>query len=236
MDNFSIVSNIAIINGDKGPYDGKVNNASVKYGRNSVANHYSFLNAFLNAPADKKNDFSNMNEKDLKSDVFEKKMTHNENLANSNTSNFEYKYLPGQVNPQNIDKMALLGSAYEEMGQKTEISVDEMNKQIQNSFGNQISAEAMDLNGDKKVDIGEYSATILLEDMAGKDPNKMDIKNISGTITDKSEENMLGFFNVKNKDTTKKTLTDLYNSFRLVEAQKTFIGDSNNLFKLDVTG
>lgn len=223
----TIVNNVAIFNGDKGPYDNKINNASVKYGRNAIANHFAYLRS------DNKFDFSNMNEKDLKDDTFEKKMAKNESIAQNNSSNFECKYLPGNVNYQSLDKMALIGAAFEEMGQRTEVSLDEANKQLQNSFGNNFSANALDLNGDKKIDTAEYAASILLEDMAGKNPVQLERKNITGVVNNQSELNTLRYFHNKNKEITSNLLGEIYKMFGLGDAKKEFENNTNNLLKLD---
>lgn len=224
----TIVNNIAISNGDKGPYDSKINNASVRYGRNAIANHLSHM------LSGGKSDLSNLQEKDLKSDTFEKKMAQNEAVANNNTPNFEYKYLPGNVSYENIDKMALLGAAYEEMGQRTEASVDELNKQIQVSFGPEFSAEALDLNGDKKVDVSEFAASVLLGDMAAKNPQELDRKNITGAIGSKGELNMLAYFHNKNKAVASSVLGEIHKIFGLEDAKKEFEKDPNNLVKLNI--
>lgn len=223
----TIVNNVAITNGDKGPYDNKISNPSVRYGRNAIANQFAYL------LSDNKLDFSNMNEKDLKDDTFEKKMAKNESIVQNNTPNFEYKYLPGSVDYQSLDKMALLGAAYEEIGQETEVPLDEVNKKLQNSFGNNISADALDLNGDNKIDISEYAASILLEDMAGKDPVQLDRKNITGVITNKSELNALRYLHNKNKEVTSQLLKEIYKMFGLADAKKEFESKQNNLLKLN---
>lgn len=223
----TIVNNVAITNGDKGPYDNKISNPSVRYGRNSVANQFTYFRS------ENKFDLSNMNEKNLKDDTFEKKMAKNESIANNNTPNFEYKYLPGSVDYQSLDKMALLGAAYEGMGQMTEVYLDETNNQLKSGFGNDISADAVDLNDDKKIDIAECAAALLLEDMVGKDPVQLDRKNITGVMTNQSELNLMRYLHNKNKEVTSKLLGEIYKMFGLADAKKEFESNQNNLLKLN---
>ena len=40
---YSIQNNVAYINGNKGIYDGKINDNSVRYGRNAAANNFEYL-------------------------------------------------------------------------------------------------------------------------------------------------------------------------------------------------
>lgn len=238
MNNYSVVNGITIINGNSGPYDGKINNPSVKYGRNSIAN---FFTTYKSTPFSPQKYDASLHAKELDNDKFEKAIEKMDAETVSNLpTKFEYKYMPGEINSQNIDKMALLGAAYEEMGQKTDMPLDELNQKIQvlSDDKNKISADAMDLNGDKKVDIAEYSASILLEDSLSKDPNKADATNISGKVNSQGQKAMLDYFNINNKSTTTQTpsiLKDLYTKFALADAQKAFQADPNNLTHLNIS-
>ena len=64
---------------------------------------------------------------------------------------FEYKYMPdGKFN-----RLALLGSAYEELGQHTKIDKSILNRQLSVQGLSSYSVSAMDINNDGYIDVSE---------------------------------------------------------------------------------
>ena len=137
---YSVSNNRAYINGSSGCYDNQIKNNSVRYGRNAIANQKIYLS-------------------DLGSKI-------------GTPINFELNYQPKSTKKGNVDFMALLGSAYEEMGKKVSICLKEFNDNLQNTFGtseNQVSIDALDINGDNKIDLSEYATSTLIFDMLSID-------------------------------------------------------------------
>lgn len=232
MTDFLIVNGVTVINGNKGPYDNSISNPSVKYGRNALAN---FFRTYSTKPlTEDKFEFSSAKGAD-----FDKQMAANEALAaklkeqseNMPVPDFEYQYMPQKANSTNFDKMALMAAAYEELGQNTEIPLEELNNKVQSAFGDKVSADALDLDGDKKVDIAEYSTGILLEDILSKDSSN---PNITGVINKKGQLKALSSLTSENQTRTNNALKTMHKIFELNTAKKEFESDSNNLLKLDI--
>lgn len=157
---FEVRNNEAYITGDKGAND-NLSNSSIKYGRNSVNNRSEYLDKIKSAQLNLPN---LSNAKYLQDDEF-KKRTDDALVALDKENKlpplkFVMKYLPQNVDYKNLDKMALLGAAFEEMGKKLSIGVDELSAKLQLAFGKNINAKAVDINNDGKIDIGEYATTI----------------------------------------------------------------------------
>lgn len=235
---FSVVNNVAMITGDKGPYDNKVNNPSVKYGRNAMANMTSYVKEFSKPLPGIKFDFANA--KQMDNDTFANKAQDAENQAKTLNDavksmpplKFEYKYMPGQVDGKNIDKNALLGTAFEEMG-KTSMPVSEMNEKVQKGLGSKVDASPMDLNHDNNIDVGEYSSSILLEDMASKDGD-LKQENITGSINNKGENSLAQLFTAEQKEKTSQILSGIYKDYALDAAQQDFEKEPNNTQALNL--
>lgn len=250
---YTVNNNTAYINGVNGKYDNIVNNPSVRYGRNAVNNHIDYLKKYtfepiecdrfeITTPPKIKNhkimDYSEY-EKFIKG--VEENLTKVQNFIdkiskNANKMppiNFKLQYMPNSI-PAQVDSSALMGASYEEMGQKFFEYVDEMNKKLNpNNEENGISADAMDLNHDNKIDIGEYAASILLSDALSTDSEDLNIKNINGIITNKGENKLLAYGMPQNKDIAYKTYLSLYQTYNLDNAAMNFISDSNNFVNLD---
>ena len=231
---YSVV-NSAVINGDKGAYDGKVNNSSVRYGRNAVSNFASYVDGYVKPLPGQKNDLSNL--KGLDKDTFDKKMKeldaeHDATMAQLNSMpplKFEHQYMPKPESPEKIDKMALLGAAFEEMGKKISMPVEQLTKKLQAAFGDKASAKAFDINGDNQIDIGEYATTILLEDMMSKDVKTIDTKNITGTVNNDGQNNLAAYINLQNSASTSAVVSSISKAFDLGSAKNLFTVKPNNL-------
>lgn len=205
---FSVVSNTALINGSKGIYDGKISNESVKYGRNAVDNHNKYL-------------------VQLQEDLFSPNIGDDD--FEFTPINFEMRYQPETTKKGSIDLMALMGSAYEEMGKKFSLSVKSLSELLQKAFGDGVSAEALDVNKDKQVDLAEYASSILLFDMLSTDSENLDVSNINGVITNQGEIAALPYVSVRNLNVATEVFKSIYQHYDLQLAQKEFLANDNNL-------
>jgi len=211
---YSVSNNVAYIDGQNGIYDGVIKNSSVKYGRNAADNHVEYLN-------DAKRPNLKEVHKSSKGD-FQKKS--DEWLDNLPPLKFEYRYMP---NSRKVDTQALMGAAYEEMGKNTEIKTEELSAKLQEAFGDNASAKAVDLNKDGNIDLGEYSASVLLADIMSK---KSPILNgANGVITDEGQNKTLPYASKRNYGVAYKTYNAIYQQYDLKSAQEEFLKDKNNL-------
>ncbi|MDR1168862.1 MAG: hypothetical protein LBK53_08270 [Heliobacteriaceae bacterium] len=233
---YSIQNNVAQINGTNGIYDGKITNPSVRYGRNSADSYFEYCKALSGKPVPKETADFLKNYDPKTANVLKQKMfeVYAEQLADDNLPplDFEYRYMPSQ----NIDKMALLGAAFEEMGKKVSVSVQEMTDKLKQGFAgltsDVISANSLDINKDGNIDIAEYSTTILASDMLSKNSAELDAKNITGTINKTGLYSVAAYANEKNAVNANGNLTDIYNAYNLGETQKEFLSDAGNILDI----
>ncbi len=220
---FEVSGNVAKIDGKQGKYDNKVTNPSVKYGRNAVENYYTYLEKPI--IADTMNpapilDFGfapNAAEKNAeKLDKFLKE--NDEYLKALPPLEFEYRYMPKMPKGQ-IDKQAVLGAAYEEMGGVKEVEV----KKLDSGFApdETFTSAALDINKDGKIDIAEYGTSILAADMLSKS-DVPDTANIDGTINKKGFDAVLAYTQKSNAAAAAKLYSNIYNTYNLGEAKKEF--------------
>lgn len=212
---YSVVNNIAQINGEQGIYDGKIADKSSRYGRNAINNFHIYQQRLWN-PATAP-DMSNL--ASLSDDVFDKTMDKFDAFLEEGLPPFEYEvqYMP----TKKLDKKALFAAACEEMGQVDEIRVDVLSKIMQNRLDAQLgknsirmSARAMDLNRDNKISVDEYSASILLKDSLSHG-EKYAKKNVQGSFT-KNGANALVHYNMAhNFKIANSTYQKIYDSFKL---------------------
>lgn len=198
---YSISNNRAIINGQTGIYDKKISSPEVKYGRNAASNY----------------------------------LNYSKDLAKPNNMpplEFEYRYVP----EGKYSTLSLMGNAYEELGKQTELPVKklnekfaDLNKQLSKT-GVELSAEALDLNNDGKVDIAEYATSTLATDMIDNlNANSMPtVKNVDGIITNKGEKEALKLYVKNNSQPAKQIFTSLYQTFDLNNAMNEFKSNPNN--------
>ena len=192
---YSVSSNIARIDGRQGIYDNKVQNSSVRYGRNALSNYKSYT-------------------EDLG------------NVDNMPPLKFEYRYMPNGK----LDKLALMGNAYEELGKKTEVKTEELTATFQEFGGDRFSAEAIDINKDGYIDVAEYATTTLTEDALSStkgfnvDPNKVD-----GIINNEGSNKTFALNLKSNAKIASEIYSKLYNEFGLDKAQEEFLSNDNNL-------
>lgn len=217
---FEVNNGIAKINGANGKYDERVSDPSVRYGRNAVENYYTYLeNPIVEdkmTPAPILDFGLNPNADNNNADKLNKFLKENdEYLKALPPLQYEYRYMPqGPVNTK-----ALLGAAYEEMGGKKELSVEELDYRF--APDSSFTSKALDLNNDGKVDIGEYGSSILAADMLSKSDTP-DTKSIDGTINNKGFNAVLAYTQKSNVAAATKLYSNIYNTYNLGEAQKDF--------------
>ena len=220
---YEVNNGIAKIDGNKGKYDNKVTNPSVRYGRNAVENYFTYLEKpivedsmnpapildFGMSPNATDNNAAKLNKFLKENDEYLKALPPLE---------FEYRYMP-QMQKGEIDKQAVLGAAYEELGQVKELSI----KDLDNKFApdETFTSAALDINKDGKVDVAEYSSSILAADMLSKS-NTPDINNIDGTINRQGFNALLKYTQKSNAEAAAKLYSNIYNIYNLAEAKKDF--------------
>ena len=215
---FEVNNGITKINGIKGRYDQDKDKSSFNYGRNAVDNYYGYMeNPIIQ---DSQNlppilDFGlNPNAQDNNLQKIDKYVKENdEYLKALPPLEFEYRYMP-QVNNKTgeIDKQALYGAAYEELGQVKEVEVKELDKNFVPN--NDYSTQVLDRNNDGKIDVGEYSASILAADMLSK-KGEPKLENIDGIINSKGLNAVLAYTKKSNAEAATKMYSNLYNKYNL---------------------
>lgn len=220
---YEVNNGIARIDGSKGKYDNKVTNPSVKYGRNAVENYFTYLEKPIVAdsinPAPILDLGMSPNAADNNAEKLNKFLKENdEYLKALPPLEFEYRYMP-QMQKGEIDKQAVLGAAYEELGQVKELSI----KDLDNKFApdETFTSAALDINKDGNVDIAEYSSSIIAADMLSKS-SKPDMKNIDGTINRNGFNALLKYTQKSNAEAAAKLYSNIYNTYNLGEAKKDF--------------
>ncbi len=230
---YNVVGSIAKIDGNSGIYDGKIKNSSVRYGRNAINNHIGYLNSYVPG----KVDLPNLKDlHTLPKDEFNKKMVELEESLNrlDDTINnlppldFELRYAQ---NKNGLDKLSVVGAAYEELGQRQEVTVRELSDNLKEGLGENFTAEAMDLNKDGKINLGEYSASIVLSDILSEKSDNITIKDANGIITNDGQKRMLPYGLDKNIKMASKIYQAIYDCYDLDNAQEKFLSDDNNLIK-----
>lgn len=235
---YSVQNNTAYINGNNGIYDNKIADNSVRYGRNAASNHFSYLDALKGKPSENsassdlsKNSTNLLNQHKTEANAEKVINESDEYISSMPPLDFEYRYMPEGANSKNIDKMALLGSAFEEMGKKISMPVQELTDKLKLAF-KETDARVLDINRDGQIDTAEYSTSILASDMLSKNPEQLDAQNITGVVNKTGLNTVMAYANEKNQAIANKSLTDIYNAYNLGEAQNAF--SSNPANTLDI--
>lgn len=210
------------VNGSKGPYDKKVTDQSVKYGRNAIENNFTHLEAPIinnvNNPAPILDFSTNPEAFDKNVDKLEKFIDKNDQYLNSLPPlEYEYRYMP-EVNNGQIDKKALLGAAYEEMGKIKELPLKEF--EYRYLLDDTMTAEPLDINKDGKIDIAEYGANILATDVLSK--GTTDVTKVDGTINNKGMNAIIEYTKKSNAQAAVNLYSKLYNTYGLDSALNDF--------------
>lgn len=225
---YTTIGNRAYINGNQGKYDNVVANQSVKYGRNAVDNYNQYLLEFAKQPPSLPKVSSFL---ELSDDEFFKTMAEYESQTLELTPiDYSMRYQPESVKKGNVDVMALLGAAYEEMGKNFSLGVKGLTEKLQKTLGSSnVSVQALDINKDKEIDMAEYATSILVSDMFSSDPFQVDFDNITGEVTNEGENASLALINEKNYVEASEIFSTVYKEFNLGAAQKFFKNNTNNL-------
>lgn len=211
---------VAKIDGGSGKYnENSITNPSVRYGRNSVRNFYSYLEEPIvkdNKAVPPVLDFgTDTNAADKNVEKIEKYVKENDVYFNSLPPlEYEYRYMPNINRRNEVDKDALLGAAYEELGGRKDVSVEELDKSF--ALNDDFSTKPIDLNNDGKIDVGEYGATILASDVISNDGS------INGTINRKGHITVQELTKKANAEAAAKLYSSLYNKYNLSEAVNKF--------------
>lgn len=211
---FSVISGVTQVNGTSSA-NNKVKNANVQYGRNAMSSYQLYANEAGYGTSDQ---FPTQEKPKV-------------------TQKFNMKYMPEEKpSSENLNKMALLGASFADLGNKMSMSVETLTKKAKQAFGDKASAAAFDLNNDGQIDVAENATSILLKDMADKqnpDNSKSGIiilkgTDIDGSFTNEGEKNFSAFLNSDRAAENKKIITQLYQTFKLDEAKNIFSADPNN--------
>ena len=221
---FEVNNDVTKIDGTRGKYDNNVTNPSVRYGKNAVNNYYSYLEQPL--VADKQTpapilDFSpNPEAADKNIEKLDKFVKENDEYLNALPPlEFEYRYMPNVHKKGEVDNTSVLAAAYEELGRRKEVSVEDVNRAF--AVNKDYSANPIDLNKDGKIDAAEYGTTILAADMFSKSDTP-DTSNIDGTINAKGLNKILEYTHKSNAEAAASLYTNLYNQYNLGETLKNF--------------
>lgn len=203
------------INGANGKYDGKIADASIRYGRNSVDNHVDYMEARLttdNHAVPPIFDFSTSAEAEEKNlSALEKYLDKNDEYLNALPPlEYEYRYMPVN-NIGVVDRKAVLGAALEEMGEK-EMSVQDFEEKF--ILDNELmTAEPLDINKDGKIDVAEYATNIIATDLLSK--NTTDPLTADGVVNRKGMNAILEYTKKSNSDAASKLYANIYNTYDL---------------------
>lgn len=206
------------INGSNGRYDGKITDESIKYGRNAVDNHIKAMEAPIaneNFAVPPVFDFSPTAEADNRNiKALEEYIEKNDEYLNSLPPlQYEYRYIPNFVNGK-LDKKAVLGAAFEEMGQNKELSVKEFEKRY--LINDSQTAEPLDINKDGKIDIAEYGSNIIAADILSK--GTTDPMKANGIINAQGMNAVLEYSKKSNAAAAAKLYANIYNTHKLSSA------------------
>ena len=219
---FEVNNGVAKIDGARGKYNEEnVTNPSVRYGRNSVQNFYSYLEQ----PIVKDNnatppilDFStNPDAPNNNIEKMDKYIKENDAYLNSLPPlEYECRYMPNIHKPNEVDKDALLGTAYEELGGRKEVNAKDLEESF--AINDNLSSSPLDINKDGKIDIGEYASSILAADMMSNNGS------IKGSINSSGHNAVRELTKKANAAAATQLYTSLYNKYNLGEAANNFKG------------
>ncbi len=220
---YEVNNGVVKVDGSRGKYDNKVSDPSVRYGRNAVENLYTYMEQPLvadNMTVAPILDFGvNPETAQHNIDKLDKFLKENdEYLKALPPLEYEYRYMP-QMQKGQVDKKALLGAAYEEMGKVNDLSVEDLDSRF--APDKNYTSKPLDVNNDGKVDIAEYGSSLLAADMLSKSdtPNNA---NIDGTINKRGFDAVLAYTKKSNAEAAAKLYSNIYNTYNLGDAKKDF--------------
>ena len=206
---FDVPNGVVKIDGNIGKY-GSGANSSKKYGQNSVDNYYTYIaqgidNYEVN-PLPKALDKSkNLEQIEKEYNNFIEK--NNKYLDSLPPLEYEYRYM-NTTKKGEIDKNAVLGAAYEELGHQNEVSVEAMDKFIANP---NLTAKSLDINQDGKISTSEYATSIIAADMMSK-RGELSLSKVDGTINKKGHKAVMSYAQKNKINEARKLYTNIYYS------------------------
>ncbi len=196
---------------------------SIQSGRNAIKNFRLYTESMqLKEP--KLPDVGKLSE--MSEDEFEKTMQDLDNeikYFNENTPPVDFALQYSEKTPSGIDKMSLLGAAYEELGARTSVDTEELSEQLQEQFGSQVSADAIDLDENGEIDVAEFATTILAQDSLSTDDGDISPDKINGIITNDGQNLHLAYYAKQNYKVANETYKALYDHYNLDNAKNTFL-------------
>ena len=152
----------------------------------------------------------------LSEEAQDKNLTKMEEFVNKNDAylrnlpplEYEYRYM---LPNGGVNKKALLGAAFEEMGRVNELPV----KEFENRYliSKEQTAEPLDINKDGKIDIAEYGANILAADVLSKNTN--DVSKVDGKINSRGMNAVLEYSKKSNAAAAAKLYANIYKTYDL---------------------
>lgn len=238
---YEIANNTAYIDGSKGPYSGKLKSA--KYGANAMRNYNAYIKDFqVDTTSPNPDTFTKgASVKSIRNMEKEAKKLEGEHLP---PVNFVLRYAPqmGKIKAffsrmftgAVIDKQALLGHSYEEMGKKASISVEEADAPFReeafSDINENLTSKAFDVNDDGKIDVSEMAVSTVIADVLSKDESEippelqiLDLKKADGSYTNDGENKMLAFCKEENLETASAVVKDVHSKLKLNKAQDKFL-------------
>ena len=220
---FEVNNDAVKIDGTRGKYN-NMTNPSVAYGKNAVNNYYSYLEEPLlkdkQIPAPILDFSTNPNAADKNIKKLEAFTKENDDYLKSLPPlEFEYRYMPNIHTKGEVDRGAVLAAAYEELGKRKEVNLQDVDKAF--AINKDFSASPIDINKDGKIDAAEYGTTILAADMFSKSDTP-DTSNIDGTINSKGLNKILEYTHKSNAEAATNLYSNLYNKYNLGDALKDF--------------
>lgn len=190
-------------------------NSSVKYGRDAVKNvHKQMVSPLLNDPHTPAPILGFVPSPEVEEDNIKKLdqfvVSNDEYLKSLPPLEFEYRYMPN-LGVGKIDKNALLGAAYEELGEK-EVTVEQFEDACLIDKKT-MTARPLDINNDGKIDVSEYATNILATDLLSK--GTTDVSKVDGTINTKGLNSILEYSKKSNADAATKLYSSLYSTYNL---------------------
>ena len=229
---YQTIGTWAYIDGTKGKYSKKIADPSVRYGRNAINNLKGYYKDLHQKPVefpDMKN-FTSLSEEEQNKRL--KQLDKATKSLKVTPMHYQCQYMPADY----IDKLALMGAAYEKMGKKTCISVQEMMKNLQKEIplgtdypSLRFNVHSMDVNKDGAIDLSECATGILIADSLDEDGKTITPDNIDGTISDDGRNAFLFFHINSDIRSTVQAYRAIHNSMELDEAQEIFLMNRDNL-------
>lgn len=238
---YDISNNTAYIDGSTGPYSNRTKGA--KYGANAMRNYHSYINDFkVDTTVPNPDVFTKgASVKSIRRMEKEAEKLEREFLP---PVDFVLKYAPkmGKIKAffsrmftgAAIDRQALLGHSFEEMGKNVSISLEEADAPFKeeafSDINENLTSKAFDVNNDGEIDISEMAVSTVIADVLSKDETEippeltvLDLKKADGSYTNDGEDKMLAFCKEENLEMASAVAKDIHSKLKLGKAQDKFL-------------